>query len=55
MAGPGGAPSQLDACRDMHAALLDRGFPVTFREFSGGHDYVNWQHNFAEAILATCA
>ncbi|MBW6439286.1 DUF3327 domain-containing protein [Actinoplanes hulinensis] len=54
MQGPDGAPSQLAACRSMRTALLDRGFPLTYREFTGGHDYVNWQHNFADAILATC-
>lgn len=53
--GPGGAPSQLTACRDMRAALLQRGLPVTYREFSGGHDYVNWRHNFPLALIATRA
>ena len=53
MAGPGGAPSQLVACRAMHEALRDRGCPVTYVEYAGGHDYVNWRHNFAEALIAT--
>jgi len=55
MDGPGGAPSQLTACRDLREALRARGFHVTYQEFPGGHDYVNWQHNFPDALIATRA
>ncbi|WP_430780013.1 alpha/beta hydrolase [Actinoplanes sp. G11-F43] len=55
MTGPGGAPSQLTACRRMRDALTDRGFRVTYQEFQGGHDYVNWRDNFAGALIATTA
>jgi enterochelin esterase-like enzyme len=51
--GPGGAPSQLAACREMRDALLARGCQVTYQEFQGGHDYLNWRHNFPDALLAT--
>jgi enterochelin esterase-like enzyme len=37
----------------MRDALRSRDCPVTYVEFPGGHDYVNWRHNFAEALLAT--
>jgi enterochelin esterase-like enzyme len=52
MDGPGGAPSQLSACRDMRDTLRARGCDVTYVEYSGGHDYVNWRHNFPDALAA---
>jgi enterochelin esterase family protein len=55
MDGPGGAPSQLAACREMRDVLRSRGCEVTYVEFPGGHDYVNWRHNFPEALITTCA
>ncbi len=48
MDGPGGAPTQLTACREMRDALLSRGFPVTYQEYCGGHD-------FATALLAVAS
>jgi enterochelin esterase-like enzyme len=53
--GPGGVPSQLSVCRDMRDALTARGCPVTYVEYSGGHDYVNWRHNFPDALIAVTA
>ncbi|HWS31552.1 MAG TPA: alpha/beta hydrolase-fold protein [Actinoplanes sp.] len=53
MPGPDGAPSQLTACRRMSNALTTQGFHLTYREYAGGHDYINWQQNFAKALLAT--
>jgi enterochelin esterase-like enzyme len=51
----GGSPSQLSVCRDMRAALTARGCQVTYTEYSGGHDYVNWRHDFPEALIAVTA
>jgi enterochelin esterase-like enzyme len=47
--GPGGAQPQLTVCR----AMRSRGCEVTYAEFSGSHDYVNWRHNFPTALTAT--
>jgi enterochelin esterase family protein len=55
MAGPGGAPDQITVCRAMRDALRGRGCPVTYVEYAGGHDYVNWRRNFAEALIVTRA
>ncbi|WP_285690289.1 alpha/beta hydrolase-fold protein [Actinoplanes sp. NBRC 103695] len=52
MAGPGGSPSQLSVCREMRDALRARGYAVSYTEFSGGHDYVNWRHTFPDALMA---
>jgi enterochelin esterase-like enzyme len=52
MAGPGGAPSQLSVCREMRDTLRAHGYAVTYVEFTGGHDYLNWRHNFPEALVA---
>jgi enterochelin esterase-like enzyme len=47
-----GSPSQLSVCREMRDALTGRGCEVTYVEYSGAHDYVNWRHNFPEAPIA---
>nr|WP_296069996.1 alpha/beta hydrolase-fold protein [uncultured Actinoplanes sp.] len=52
MPGPGGAPTQLDANRAMRDALIARGHRVTYAEYCGGHDYVNWRRTFADGLLA---
>ncbi|MBM2616519.1 DUF3327 domain-containing protein [Actinoplanes sp. LDG1-06] len=52
MPGPDNAPSQLDTVREMRDALRSRDCDVTYLEYSGGHDYVNWRHNFPEALIA---
>ncbi|GID28237.1 alpha/beta hydrolase [Paractinoplanes brasiliensis] len=51
---PGAASglSQLEVVREMRDVLLSRHCRVTYTEYSGGHDYVNWRHNFPEALLA---
>ena len=50
--GPGGAPSQLEVCREMRDVLRGRGFAVEHLEYSGGHDYVNWRRTFAEQLIS---
>ena len=52
MAGPGGAPSQLEVNRAMRDALASRGYEVTYAEYTGAHDYVNWRRTFADGMLA---
>lgn len=51
MRGPAGAPPQLDVCRRFHDVLQARGYPVDYREYVGGHDYVNWRRLLPEALV----
>ncbi|WP_245674053.1 alpha/beta hydrolase-fold protein [Actinoplanes rectilineatus] len=50
--GPGGAPSQLTVGRGMRDALRAAGRPVTYREYSGGHDYASWRGTFPAGLTA---
>jgi enterochelin esterase family protein len=52
MIGPGGAPSQIEVNRAMRDALASRGYAVSYAEFPGAHDYVNWRRTFADGLLA---
>ncbi|HEX5199309.1 MAG TPA: alpha/beta hydrolase-fold protein [Actinoplanes sp.] len=55
MPGPDGAPDQLTVVRRMQDALVRRGYEVTYTEYVGGHDYVNWRRTFADGLLAVAA
>ncbi|WP_405064374.1 alpha/beta hydrolase-fold protein [Kribbella sp. NBC_01505] len=50
--GPGGAPSQVEANRKLRDTLLEQGYDVTYAEYRGGHDYVNWRRTFADGLIA---
>jgi enterochelin esterase family protein len=52
MPGPGGAPSQIEVNRAMRDTLTSRGYAVSYAEFPGAHDYVNWRRTFADGLLA---
>jgi len=47
-----GRPSTLAANRHMHDVLTEKGYPVHYVEFSGGHDHVSWQGTLGEGIRA---
>jgi enterochelin esterase-like enzyme len=47
-----GLPSQLEFCQAMHDALRTNGHQVTYAEYSGAHDYLNWRRTVADALEA---
>lgn len=47
-----GRPSTLEANRHMRDVLAEKGYPVHYVEFSGGHDYVSWQGTLGDGIRA---
>jgi enterochelin esterase-like enzyme len=48
----GGTPSQVFVNRALRDTLRDCGYKVTYTEYTGGHDYINWRRTFADAMIA---
>ena len=50
---PGGRmPDMIEPNRRMRDALIAAGHEVHYREFNGGHDFVCWRGNIADALIA---
>jgi enterochelin esterase-like enzyme len=49
--GPDG-DSQLEVNRQFRDVLLAKGYPVTYAEYPGAHDYVNWRNTMADGLIA---
>jgi enterochelin esterase-like enzyme len=52
---PDGGPSQLTANRHLRDVLRAKGYPVRYREYSGGHDVFNLQGTLADGLMALLA
>ena len=49
---PGNGPDQVVVNRHMRDVLQAKGYSVHYREFNGGHEYLNWRGTLADALLA---
>ena len=41
----------LNDNRRMNKLLKDKGYDVTYREYSGGHNYTSWRDMLPEALI----
>lgn len=52
---PDNAPDQVVVNRHMRDVLQAKGYSVHYREFNGGHEYLNWRGTLADALLVLMA
>jgi enterochelin esterase-like enzyme len=50
----GGSVTNLAANRHLRDVLRARGYAVDYSEFSGGHEFVNWQSSMAFGLIHLC-
>jgi len=48
-------PDMVTGNRRMRDALRAKGYQIFYREFNGGHEYVNWRGTFADGLLFLAA
>jgi len=44
--------SLLEINRELRDILMVKGYPITYREFDGGHDYFYWRGSLADGLIA---
>lgn len=49
---PADGPGILETNRHLRDVLKARGNHLVYREFAGGHDYINWRSELAEGLIA---
>lgn len=49
---PDNGPNMVVVNRHMRDVLQAKGYVVHYREFNGGHEYLNWRGTLADALLA---
>ena len=50
--GPGPDAGILDANRHLRDVLIAKGYPVHYREYAAGHDYLAWRGIFSDGLIA---
>jgi enterochelin esterase family protein len=44
--------AMLGSNRQLRDVLSLKGYDVEYREFAGGHSYVNWRGTFADGLIS---
>jgi len=44
-------PPMVVTNRHMRDVLTEKGYPILYQEFNGGHEYLNWRGGFADGLL----
>jgi len=49
---PDGGPGVLVANRHLRNVLRAKGYPLTYHEYSGGHDHLCWRGGLCDGLIA---
>ena len=44
-------PSLLVATRHLRDILISKGYVVSYNEYSGSHEHINWQYSLGEGLI----